>query len=118
MSDVGPVAANLAPSPGQGLVLRTEFFRIDWTLRLTHTIVTIDDGTYEVPWGEHYYPLEPGSHQLEVSFPYLWLSGAGKASIAVDISRNQIVQASYHSPISVLEAFWPGRLTVEPPAES
>ncbi len=118
MSNVGPVAADLAPSPGQGLILRTEFFRLDWTLRFTHTTVTIDDRTYELPWGGHYFPLEPGSHQLEVSYPYLRLSRAGKASIPVDVSPNQVVHAAYRSPNSVLLAFRPGKLNVEPPIHS
>ena len=86
MSNVGPVEADLAPSPGQGLVLRTEFFHLDWTLRFARTTVTIDDRTYELPWGAHYFPLRPGSHQLEVSYPYLRLSRAGKASILVEVS--------------------------------
>ena len=118
MSEVGPVAADLSPSPGQGLILRTGFFRLDWTLRFTHTTVTIDDRTYQLPWGGHYFPLEPGNHKLEVSYPYLSLSRAGKASIAVDVSPDQVVQVSYRSPNSVLLAFRPGKLTVEPPVQS
>jgi len=118
VSDVGPMAADLTPSPGQGLVLRTGFFPLDWTLRFTHTTVTLDDRTYELPWGAHYFPLEPGSHQLEVSYPYLRLSRAGKTSMAVDVSPNQVVQASYRSPNSVLMAFRPGKLTIEPPLQS
>jgi len=118
VSEIRPVAADSAPSPGQGLVLRTRFFRLDWTLRFTHTTVTIDDGTYELPWGAHYFPLEPGIHQLGVSYPYLNLSRAGKASTAVDVSPDQVVQASYRSPNSVLLAFRPGKLTVELPVES
>ena len=117
VSDIRPVAADVVPGPGQGLVLRTGFFRLDWTLRFTHTTVTIDDRTYELPWGAHYFPLEPGSHRLEVSYPYLRLSRAGRASIAVDVSPNQVVQASYGSPNSVLVAFRPGKLTVEPPVQ-
>jgi hypothetical protein len=116
--DVVPVTADLSPGPGQGLVLRTKFFRLDWTLRFTHTTVNIDDRTYELPWGTHYFPLEAGSHQLEVSYPYLRLSRAGKASVAVDVSPNQVVEASYHSPKSVLVAFRPGRLMVDPTVQS
>jgi hypothetical protein len=118
VSDVRPVAADLAPSRGQGLVLWTGFFRLDWTLRFTHTTVTIDDRTYDLPWGAHYVPLESGRHQLEVSYPYLRLSRAGKASITVDVSSNQVVQVSYRSPASVLVAFRPGTLTTELPVQS
>jgi hypothetical protein len=100
------------------LLLRTGFFRLDWTLRFTHTTVTIDDRTYELPWGAHYFALEPGSHQLEVSYPYLYLSRAGKASILVEVAPDQIVQAAYRSPDSVLVAFRPGKLNIGPPVHS
>jgi len=30
------------PAPGQGIVLRTGFFVLDWTLRFTRTTVIID----------------------------------------------------------------------------
>jgi hypothetical protein len=104
--------------PGQGIVLRTGFFVLDWTLRFTLTTVTIDGNSYELPWGEHYFPPEPGGHQLQVSYPYLRLSRAGKASILVEVARNQVVKASYRAPRSVLVAFLPGKLTVEPAVPS
>lgn len=118
VSDVGPVGADRIPSAGQGVVLHSGFFRLDWTLRFTHTTVTIDDRTYDLPWGEHYFPLEPGSHQLEVSYPYLRLSRAGKASMAIDVSPNQLLRVSYRTPTSVLVAFRAGQLTVEPSGQS
>lgn len=104
--------------PGQGIVLRTGFFVLDWTLRFTHTTVTLDGHPYQLPWGEHSFPLEPGRHQLQVSYPYLRLSRAGEASVLFDVAPNQVVQASYRTPGSVLVAFLPGKLTVEQPAQS
>lgn len=77
VSNVTPTAAGSSPSPPQGLLLRTEFFRLDWTLRFTRTTVTIDGHPYELPWGENFFPLEPGCHQLEVSYRYRRLSRAG-----------------------------------------
>jgi hypothetical protein len=99
--------------PDQGISLRSRFFRVDWTLRFTHTTVTIDGHPYERPWGEHFFRLEPGRHQLEVSYRYLRRSQAGKASILVDVAPNQVIQASYRAPISVLVAFMPGKLAVD-----
>jgi hypothetical protein len=104
--------------PGQGISLRTRFFRLDWTLRFTHTTVTIDGHPHERPWGAHYFPLAPGRHQLQVSYPYLRMSQAGKVSIPVDVAPNQVAQASYRAPRSVLMAYLPGKLTVEPPVQS
>jgi hypothetical protein len=92
-------------------------FRLDWTLRFTHTTVTIDGHPPELPWGEHFFPLKSGCHQLQVSYPYLRLSQAERASTLVDVASNE-VRASYRAPRSVLVAFSPGKLTVEPRDQS
>jgi hypothetical protein len=89
--------------PPQGIALRTGLFRLDWTLRF--------------PWGEHFFPLKSGCHQLQVSYPYLRLSQAERASTLVDVASNE-VRASYRAPRSVLVAFSPGKLTVEPRDQS
>lgn len=102
--------------PGQGIALRTGRFFLDWTLRFTHTTVVIDGQPHELPWGEHFFPLETGPHQVEVSYRYLRLSRAGKASVVIDVAPNQVVRASYRAPTSVLIASSPGKLTVELPA--
>ena len=108
-----------APGPGQtagsgqGIVLRTGFFALDWTVRFTRTTVAIDGNRHEVGWGERYFPLELGTHHLQVSYQYLWLATAGRASLPVDVAPDQVVRVSYRAPRSVLVAFLPGRLTVE-----
>ena len=96
--------------------MRTGFFVLDWTLRFTRTAVVIDGHLHELPWGEHFFPLEPRSHEVEVSYRYLRLSRAGKASLVIDVAPSRIVRASYRAPRSVLIAFLPGKLTVELPA--
>ena len=106
------------PDPGQGIVLRTGFFRLDWTLRFTRTTVTIDGHRHELPWGERFLPLEPGRHQIQVSYRYLRLSAAGSASVDVDVPPDQVVQVSYQAPKSVLVAFLPGTLTIEAVGQS
>lgn len=116
-----PVPAPSQPRPAsasQGIALRTRFFVLDWTLNFTRTAVTIDGQRRDLPWGEHFFPLEPGDHSLQVSYQYLRLPRAGKASIQVDVAPDQVVQASYQAPKSVLVAFLPGKLTVEPPVQS
>jgi hypothetical protein len=99
---------------GQGLVLRTRFFVLDWTLNCTHPTVTIDGQPREVPWGERFFPLGPGKHQLQVSYKYLGLAQAGKASMEIEVVPDQVVRVSYQTPVSVVVAFLPGKLTLEP----
>jgi hypothetical protein len=97
----------------QGIALRTSFFVLDWTINFTRTTVVVDGQRQELPWGEHFLPLEPGRHELEVSYRYLRRSGAGKASIPVDVAEHQVTHVSYRAPRSVLVAFRPGKLTTE-----
>ena len=103
---------------GQGLLLHSEFFVLDWTLRFTRTTVLLDDRSYRLPWGEQFFPLEPGSHQLQVSYPYLRLPRAGKAFAHFDVTSNHTVRATYRAPRSVVVAFLPGKLTIELAAAS
>jgi hypothetical protein len=99
---------------GQGIALRTSFFALDWTVNFTRTTVIVDGHRQELPWGEHFLPLEPGRHELQVSYRYLRRPEAGKASITVDVAGNQVAHVSYRAPRSVLVAFRPGKLTTEP----
>lgn len=96
----------------QGIALCTAFFVLDWTVKCSRVTATIDGEPHEVPWGRHFFPLEPGRHQLLVSYKHLPLRQAGKASIHVDVATNKVVDVSYHAPNSVLVAFLPGKLTV------
>jgi hypothetical protein len=103
------------PATGrQGINLRTAFFVLDWTLNFTRTTVTIDGQVHEVPWGVHFFQLEPGRHQVQVSYRYLRFSHAGKASIAVNVAEDEVVLVSYQAPRSVLVAYRPGTLAAQP----
>jgi hypothetical protein len=116
---VSAQSVSQAADPGQGIALRTGFFVLDWTLNFTRTTVTVDGHGHQLPWGVHSFPLEPGRHQLQVSYRYLRLSAAGNASIDVDVPPHQVVQVSYRAPIAVLvRGDLPGKLTVEAHTDS
>ena len=125
---MSPEATNPPPAPlrtppqpaadGQGIVLRTSFSVLDWTVNFTRTTVVVDGHQWELPWGGYFLPLEPGRHELQVSYRYLRLPQAGKASISVDVAENRITHVSYRAPRSVLVAFRPGKLITEPQTQS
>jgi hypothetical protein len=95
----------------QGLALRTGFFVLDWTVKFCRVTVVIDGQPHEVPWGQHFFPLEQGPHQLQVSYKHPPFNQAGKASIDLDVAANEVVDVCYQAPRSVLVAFMPGKLT-------
>jgi hypothetical protein len=109
-----PMGAPTQPtSGGQGIALRTSFFLLDWTVNFTRTTVVVDGNRQVLPWGQHFLPLGPGRHELEVSYRYLRRLDAGRASISVDVAENQVTHVSYRAPWSVLVAFQPGKLTTQ-----
>jgi hypothetical protein len=71
-----------------------------------------------LPWGEHFFPLPPGEHQLQVSYRHLRLPRAGQASVKVNVAPNEVTHAFYQAPRSVLVAFLPGKLSIESPAQA
>jgi hypothetical protein len=103
------------PATGrQGIDLRTTFFVLDWTLNFTRTTIVIDGQVHDVPWGRHFFQLEPGRHEVQVSYRYVRVSHAGKATLMVDVAEGQVVPVCYRPPRSVLAAFRPGTLAVPP----
>src|SRR6266705_2656933 len=94
-----------AATDGQGIILRTGFIVLDWTLNFTRTTVIIDGHLHELPWGQHFFPLEPGRHQLQVFQRYLHLPHARKVSIRVHVAETQAIQYTYRPPRSLLVAF-------------
>jgi hypothetical protein len=111
-SDRPTAFAEQSAASRQGIVLCTGFFVLDWTVRFSHVTVAIDGQLREVPWGRYFFPLEPGRHQLQVSYKHLPFGQAGKASILIDVAADEVVHVSYEAPASVLVAFLPGKLVV------
>ena len=48
-------------------------------------------------WGEHFFPCEPGPHEVNVSFRYV-TEHLGSASITVEVHPGQTVRLNYQSP--------------------
>lgn len=96
----------------QGIRLRADYFVLDWTVRVTRTTVVIDGRRQELPWGENFLPLRAGHYRLKLSYHYLGLAEAGRASMEVDVASGEVTHVSYRAPRSVLLAFRPGQLSI------
>jgi hypothetical protein len=64
---------------------------------LSKTTITVDADASRVSWGEHFFPCEPGSHEVKVSFRYL-TEQLGSASIRVEVHPGQTIRLNYQSP--------------------
>ena len=74
--------------------------------------VTIDATTYDVGWGDHFFPVPSGRHEVRVfvtQFIFDQLEWGGKHA-SVDVQPGQTTLIRYSSP---LMSFGKGKLSVD-----
>ena len=99
------------PPPGNtGLEITAKFFVLAFILNFFKPVFTIDGnpakGTWRTPT---FFPTAPGTHQVQVHFPYMLIKEAGKATQSVTVQPGQVVRVAYKAPWLI---FLPGKLTV------
>ena len=74
-----------------------------WLLYLTKLQVAIDGQPATLAWGNHTFPVPPGSHAVSVSFGYLGKQrGVATSTVMADESRP--AQLRYRAPIFMFSA--------------
>jgi hypothetical protein len=91
-----------------GVEITTKVFPMAFLLLFYKTNVTIDGVTSAVPWGTHFYELEPGRHNIRIGFRYMLGKNMGESQIDVDVSSGQVTKILYRSPLVV---FSPGTIS-------
>lgn len=92
--------------------LTTKFFFLAFLLYLFPARAEVDEGVpIKVGWGTRDLQVEPGTHRLEVYFPYLYLRKAGRNQVEVTLQEGQTVNVSYKAPWLV---FLKGKMRVGP----
>ena len=90
--------------------LTTKFFPLAFLLLLFPANASIDGGELQkVGWGETDLQVTPGSHKIELSFPYFFFFHLGKASTDVTVAEGETVNVAYKAPWLV---FLPGKITL------
>jgi hypothetical protein len=81
---------------GRGLVeLRLGFFRLAFFLFFCEPRVVLDGTTHLLNWGTYFFELEPGRHQIAVSFHYLFWRECGRNSTAFEVKDGQFGSVTY-----------------------
>jgi hypothetical protein len=66
--------------------------------------VLIDGVEHRRPWGEHFFPLRPGRHTVEVFFRYAVQARCGYNSLDVVVRPGQVQRVRYWMPPWVFAA--------------
>jgi hypothetical protein len=88
-------------SDATGILVRTKIFPLAFLLLLFKTNVTIDGVTSVLKWGDHFFVVPPGAHEVRVSFRYLFSGQTGEASLGVDVVPGGTTTVLYRSPFIV-----------------
>jgi len=91
--------------------LTTKFFFLAFLLYLFPAHARVDDQEpVRVGWKTSDLEVSPGTHRLEVYFPYLFIMPkAGRNEVQVDVAEGQTVNVTYKAPWLV---FLKGKMTV------
>ena len=91
----------MSTAAGQtGIAVKTRIFPLAFLLLLFKTIVTIDGHPSTVPWGENFFPVPPGTHEVRVAFKYLF-GPMGENRITVQVVAGQTARVHYRSPFLI-----------------
>jgi hypothetical protein len=88
-------------SDATGILVSTKIFPLAFLLLLFKTNVTIDGVTSVLKWGDHFFVVPPGAHEVRVSFRYLFSSRTGENSINVEVAPGRTTTVLYRSPFIV-----------------
>ncbi|MDW3217184.1 MAG: hypothetical protein R8F63_01115 [Acidimicrobiales bacterium] len=90
------------------LTINTKHNPLSIFLYMTKINLTIDGVEERIGWGSETRTLEPGSHQVDVSFQYFGRA-VGKSSTTLDLADGSETTLSYKAPILVTSS---GKVTV------
>jgi hypothetical protein len=88
-------------SDATGILVRTKIFALAFLLLLFKTNVTIDGVTSVLKWGDHFFVVPPGTHEVRVSFRYLFSNRMGENSLNVEVAPGRTTTVLYRSPFIV-----------------
>ncbi len=67
-----------------------------------HPRVVIDEEVHHVAWGTHTFPVNPGSHTVEVFFKYLIWGKSGRVIVGVTVVEGETKRLTYSAPFNLL----------------
>ena len=91
------------------LIAAGDHAKDEYTLSKEYT-VTIDGVPVVIKWGEHFFPAAPGTHEVRVSFKYIF-GDMGENGVTVQVGPGRTPRVNYRSPFIV---FSKGKIAVAP----
>ena len=72
--------------------------------------IEIDGNLSKRDWGSYSFVLPPGTHEVAVSYPWLFMSKCGRRKVAVELGSDEVVRVTYRAHFM---RYVPGKITSE-----
>jgi hypothetical protein len=102
------------PAPPAGVEVTLTYRAMAFMLDLVRTRVVIDGMEHRQKWGNYAFPLGPGHHGMEISFPWTFFRRAGRNSVGFDLAVGQVRRFEYTAPFFLFQKGPIRELTPEP----
>ncbi len=80
-----------------GILVRAKIFPLAFILLLFKINVWIDGIPSLQSWGDTFFPVPPGQHEVRVSFRYIFFSNLGENTMSVNVVPGQTTLVHYRS---------------------
>ena len=91
-----------------GIELTTKYFILNFLIVIFPLTINIDGLETAGRWGTQFYPVQPGTHTVTVSWKLYWLVPVNRATTTVSLAEGQIARLQYDAPWFFL---LPGKLS-------
>ena len=90
--------------PWSGIQIETSFFPLSFFLYACTPTIVIDGVPNRRPWGSHSFQLQPGMHNIQVYFHYLFMPNCGFNQINVVVQPNCVHRIKYEMGMFMFSA--------------
>jgi hypothetical protein len=72
--------------------------------------IEVDGNLSKHDWGSHSFRVAPGTHEVAVSYPWLFMRRCGRSKVEVDVGSEETVRVTY---LAHVIRYVPGKMTTE-----
>lgn len=72
--------------------------------------IEVDGHLSKHAWGSYSFRVAPGTHEVAVSYPWLFKSRCGRSKVEVEVSSEETVRVTY---LAHFIRYVPGKMTIE-----
>ena len=105
--------------PQSGIAVRAYHRPLGFLLELVSVIIQVDGTPHKREWGDSFFPLPPGRHEVEVWSRWTFFRHYGRNSTTVDVDPGVVQWIQWTAPASVFQKgrivhldyeIWPSRV--------